>query len=328
MPTPLMEPTPTSGVTPQLQGRLARFDDPWGVTWRVRNKIAGIDLRRSYRFQAARFRELDLHEPVFIIGAPRSGTTTLFRLLGAHPELHTLGHEGHDCWRRFHHPRRSGWDSDWVTAEDVSTRERSFVRRWFVARLGEGRMVEKTPENCWRIPYLLELFPDAHVVWLKRDPRAVVNSMLNGWRDPLGRFRTYYVPDRLAIGGYSHERRWCFGLVEGWRDLRSAPLSDVVAEQFRQYVAGALSGRELVADDRWHEVRFEDLIAAPSASTEALLGRLGLASAAPVLERAQRLPTAAENALGAVPSDWRHNADEVLPIVERVHDVIRASGYP
>lgn len=309
-----------SRVAEQVPGRLRRIDDPWGLTWRVRNQVHKIDVRRSVRMQVARTRQVHFERPVFVVGAPRSGTTALFRTLGAHPDLASLGHEAHDCWRRFHHPRRTGWQSDWVPAGCVSPRERSFVNRWFHARLGDGRFVEKTPENALRIPYLLELFPDAHVVWVKRDPRAVVSSMLTGWRDPAGRFRSYYVPERLSIEGYDHSSRWCFGLVDGWRDLRAAPLAKVVGEQWRQFTAGAVAGRELVPAEQWHEVQLEDLVERPTAVVGELLAALHLGDSRRVLTRAAALSERAEHSLGDRPGDWRENAEEVQSALDGLTD--------
>ena len=293
----------------------------------MRNQLVKTDVRRSVREQAARFRTLRLERPVFIVGAPRSGTTALFRTLGLHPALGTLGHEAHDCWRRFHHPRRTGWQSDWVPAGAVTARERSFVHRWFHARLGDGRFVEKTPENSLRIPYLLELFPDAHVVWLKRDPRSVLSSMLNGWRDPEGRFRSYYVPERLSIDGYGHRSRWCFGLVDGWRDLRSSTLPEVVREQWCQFTAGALAGRDLVPEGRWHEVHLEDFTARPHAVVTDLLERLELPQSADVSARAAAVATAGEHSLGPRPGDWRDNEDDVRAMLAGLDALVEAVGY-
>ena len=306
---------------------LRRLDDRWGLTWRVRHRLREIDPARSLRMQLARLRTLDLDRPIFIVGAPRSGTTTLFRLLGAHPDLRSLGHEGHDCWRHFHHPRRDGWQSDALDAADVTSRERSFVHRWFYARLGDGRFVEKTPENAMRIPYLLELFPRAHVVWAKRDPEATLRSMLNGWRDANGTFRSYYVPEELHIPGLAADRRWCFGLVHGWRDLRDAPLPEVVAEQWRQHVGGALAGRQLVAPERWHEVKLEDLVSAPDTTVSDLLEGLELAEAPSVLAHARELRERRENVMPrqAAPADA--DVDDVAVILRRLRSEITASGY-
>jgi hypothetical protein len=58
------------------------------------------------------------------------------------------------------------------------------------------RFVDKTPENCLRIPYPLELFPDASFVFLRRRPADNVSSLMAGWR-ARPRFPTYRLPERL-----------------------------------------------------------------------------------------------------------------------------------
>lgn len=320
--------TAPGGMQEQMGRFMRRLDDPWGIVWRVQNKIRGIDVRRTYRQQRARLLTLHQDRPVFVIGVPRSATTALYRVLSAHPELRSVGHEGHDCWRRFHHPRLGEWNSDWVGRGMVSGRERSFVRRWWYARVGDGRFLDKTPCNAMRIPYLLDLYPDAHIVWMKRDPRAVLNSLLAGWGHPRGRFRTYFVPEELAIPGYRSTHQWCFGLIEGWRELRTSPIAAIVAEQYRQYSNGALRGRKEVPPDQWHEIAMEDLLRAPETTMTVLLSRLGLPRDDAVMERARALGERAENTMSASgPADWRHHEEAVIELVGELRDVIAASGY-
>ena len=57
---------------------------------------------------------------------------------------------------------------------------RTYVRarnRLFPPR-GPVRLVEKTPENCLRLPFLLALFPDARVLYLTREGHSNVHSLI------------------------------------------------------------------------------------------------------------------------------------------------------
>lgn len=314
----------------QVPSRLRRFDDPWGLVWRVNNGLRALDVKRSVRLQVARVAPIDVERPILVMGVPRSATTAVFRLLGEHPDLNTLGHEGHDCWRRYQHPRRKGWASDWATADDIVPGEAAFVRRWFGSRLGPGRFVDKTPENAFRVPYLMGLFPDAHVVAVHRDPRRVLSSLLSGWRHPEGRFRSYFVPDELAIADYEPTRQWCYGLIDGWRDLRSAPIPEIVEEQYRQYVRGLVQGREAVAPAQWHDVYVEDLFADPVTITSALLEAMDLPSDPRVLAAAETLPQRRDNAMVAgpvTPPAPAADDDEVAELVSRLASEIASLGY-
>src|SRR5690554_3785853 len=60
-----------------------------------------------------------LLKPIIILGAPRSGTTILYRCLALHPELWHLPDESHHILEGPFHPARTGIDSNRVTASDM-----------------------------------------------------------------------------------------------------------------------------------------------------------------------------------------------------------------
>ena len=81
------------------------------------------------------------------------------------------------------------------------------------------RFVEKTPNTCLKIPFLQRCFPGARFVFLHRDPRETIASLIEGWLEGArsGRFVTY----RDLPGGLP---RWCFFLPPGWRSLSDLAL--------------------------------------------------------------------------------------------------------
>ena len=301
---------------------LSRFEDPWGIVWRVSNLARRISLSRTVKFGAALLREQRFDRPLFIIGAPRSGTTAVFRWLAAAPGFGSLPREGHDLWRAYHHPRYGGWKSDAVGSGELGLGERRFAGAFLRSYFSEARFVEKTPENSFRVPYILDLFPDARFLVVRRDPLATMRSLINAWRDPTGRFRSYYVPEELRIPDYPHSRQWCFALIEGWRELRSSPIPEIAGAQWSAFADALREARGRVASGRWMEIRLEDLIERSdevSAQVHAFAGIDPDRRLAEALETVTRDPVYALNSGGG--------DEDVQALAPRFEEKILASGY-
>ncbi len=119
------------------------------------------------------------------------------------------------------------------------------LRNWILPGSPDStiRLLEKTPENCLRLPFLEALFPDAKVIYLVRDGRANVSSLMEGWRHP-HLFPGYQVPERVAVPGV-HRDRWAFALIPGWRELLESPLEEVCAWQWVQCNEAVIAHRDI-----------------------------------------------------------------------------------
>ncbi|MGH7658901.1 MAG: sulfotransferase family protein, partial [Gemmatimonadales bacterium] len=151
-----------------------------------------------------------LRQPIIILGCNRSGTTLLFNNLSAHPETWSLYIESQDIFYR-HHPIDPDM-GDRVTDPPDQDEEQDIERYFYAhghnkeffkdtAALGRIsrkllqrpvnplykraplRLVEKTPANTLRIPYLAALFPDAKWLFLVRRGEDVVSSLMEGWKN-------------------------------------------------------------------------------------------------------------------------------------------------
>jgi LPS sulfotransferase NodH len=149
--------------------------------------------------------------PVFIVSTPRSGSTLLFETLVGAPGLFSTGRESHARIERVadFHPGKRGWSSNRLTAQDASPEAVETMAELFYADLrdrdgkpatGAVRMLEKTPKNALRVPFFAAAWPDSLFVYLYRDVRQTLASMMEAWAS--GHFRG--CPAGLASRGHCY----------------------------------------------------------------------------------------------------------------------------
>lgn len=122
--------------------------------------------------------ESDLSRPILVIGAPRSGTTLLAGLLSSHRQL-VYADEPRLVWRWGNDSK-----SDMLQPLDARPEVVRHIRAAFgeLVSSGQGsRLLEKTPANTVRLPFVNEVFPDAIYVHIIRDGYASILSSVRYW---------------------------------------------------------------------------------------------------------------------------------------------------
>lgn len=264
--------------------------------------------------------------PVIIVSPPRSGSTLLFETLSRAPELFTVGGESHRIIESIPelHPANRGWPSNRLTADDATVECYVHLHRNFLhnmrdrngtraARDGHPvRLLEKTPKNALRIPFLADVFPDATFVYLYRDPRETISSMLDAWRS--GRFVTYpALPDWDGPP-------WSLLLTPGWRDLRGRSLAEIVVDQWCRTTTTILDDLDALGPDRWCVASYDRLVSDPAAEIGQLCEYLGLDWD---VDLSGALPESRHTVDSPHPDKWRRNADELEAAWEPVREVAR-----
>jgi hypothetical protein len=172
--------------------------------------------------------------PVFISGCNRGGTSILSLLLGQHPQLRNVGkgphHEGQWIWkRRFYDGSHHRWAvPPWLatlrkTEADATPEILEYFRQAFASACAGTRMVEKTPSNAIRIPFINCLYPDCTVIHVLRDGRHTAASLMaRGVPMPYAPHQwvsvhTIALPDMEALGP---ER----GLLVRYEELLETPM--------------------------------------------------------------------------------------------------------
>jgi hypothetical protein len=116
---------------------------------------------------------------VFIVGSPRSGTTLLGEILDRHPDI-SQWYEPYFVWDR--HFRLASDDER--TAADVTPRVFKQIFSDFSSfykRTGSRIVVDKSPRNSLKIPFIVKIFPEARFIHIIRDGRDATLSIHKEW---------------------------------------------------------------------------------------------------------------------------------------------------
>ena len=263
-----------------------------------------------------------LEKPVFIVAAPRSGSTLLFDTLACSTGFNTFGGEAHWLIEGVEalRPGAPGIDSNRLTAKQATAQISGRIREAAVARLqGTGggapvlgaRMLEKTPKNSLRISFLEQVFPDARFIFLWREPRENLSSIMEAWRS--GSWVTY-----PAVPGW--DGPWSLLLPPGWQQLRGAPLEKVAAWQWLQANEIALEDLQQLPREDWTAVGFHELVADPAGTVRRVCEFVGVAFDEALQRRtASALPQSRSTHTPPAADKWRRNEaaiERVLPDVE------------
>jgi len=259
----------------------------------------------------------NVRRPVFLVGAPRSGTTFLGACLGELPEIsYHFEPVATKTAARYVYEGRWG----------IKKAERFYrsVYAWLMRVHFDGDLVfaEKTPRNSFIIPFLYHCFPDARFIHIIRDGRDAALSMRNkpwlqvaqqtsGKREPggyrYGPYARFWVePDRIDEFERTSDIRRC---IWAWRRHTEAALGD---------------GSSL-APEQYHELRYESLVHHPTEEGDRLLHFLEI--------RGPRSRRFFQSALEGVKVDsvgrWQRqlSVGEVREMHAEAGDLLKGLGY-
>lgn len=277
-----------------------------------------------------------IEKPIFIIGCNRSGTTLLFRNLSEHPDLWSLYVEAQDV---FH----SRFPVDAVEGERVSEpaeshiesaireglfqqahNKEAFQDRPIIGRVPPKfiqrplnrlykppviRLVEKTPANSLRIPFLAAAFPDAQFIHVVRRGEPVVSSLMEGWK----------LWNNAPPGEPFSFKKWHYLTPPGWQEYTDEPLESICAFQWIESNRFAHSDLQQLEGGRSLLVKHEDLVGDPASEYSRILDFCGLRESGFFDSVISRANSRAYTTGGSAPSKekWRklHEVE-----IERIRD--------
>ena len=234
--------------------------------------------------------------PVLILGAARSGTKLLRRLLGAAPDAAVVPYgvpavwmEGNEDHPHDALPRSACTDA---TAQHIRRTLQTLAQGPSSASL----LIEKTSANTLRVPFVDAVYPRARFVHLVRDGVDVVESARRRWqaRPGLGyllrkalylrgtglRQGLRYLWNRLRGLGTSTPSLWGPHYPGMADDAAEHSLLEVCATQWRACVQSTLDALDTLPSERVLSLRYETLVRDPD-SVDRLARFTGMSDPAP-----------------------------------------------
>ena len=165
-----------------------------------------------------------------------------------------------ECWYLFANSMAVlNWDlqsgfsrwGDWLFQQDMSIPYQEYRRTLQLLAHWKptGRFVLKCPEHMWFLDTLLDVFPDACIVWTHRDPVSVIPSYCS----------------MISLTW----RTW-------WGFIDPAKVGDHITHRFRLGMDRATAVRDRVGSDRFFDLNYEDLVADPVRATHNIHSHFGL----------------------------------------------------
>ncbi len=269
-----------------------------------------------------------LSRPLFIVAAPRSGSTLLFETLAVTPQLCTLGGEAHWLVEGIPElrPDAPGVESNRLGAAHCSDAIAGKIVDALLSKLQDNqgrpanlgvelRVLEKTPKNALRIPFFDAVFPDARFVFLWRDPRESLASIIEAWRS--GNWTTY--PQLEGWDG-----PWSLLLPPGWRALRGKGLEEIAAYQWECANRFVLDDLAALPCDRWRSVCYADLVSRPKETIQLICRFAKIEFDAALAQRVSApLPRSRYTQTPPAAEKWRAHEEAILRVLPTVDSTWR-----
>lgn len=309
--------------------------------------------------------------PVFIISCPRSGSSLLFKLLSESPELWSSYRESHYFWEKFLTDKRDPIFSMYLDEKDFKESDhealedlyhlntfnneglgeltrvlffRDKLKPLFNAYLGlnklmkkyilgleEYRVIDKTPPNVFRVKYINKLFPDAKYIFLTRDGRTNISSLIDAWLSTGNlfsfKFREFYeYNSRINIEGYSG-KVWKFLNPPGWETyLDGKSIEEICAFQWLSANQYALEAFSEMSSDKYLHVRYEDILADKESSLERICKFIDIEFSSSIRQMIEKNPQVSIVS-GPRKDKWLKNKEKIDHIVPLINEMQQKLGY-
>jgi hypothetical protein len=185
---------------------------------------------------------------------------------------------------------------------------------------GSLRIVDKNPKHVYRFPFLRAVFPDAKFIFLVRDGRSNIASLIEGWES--GQFQTYLLPRPGGQGTL----QWSFELPPDWQAWMEKPMIEQCAWQWiaaNEFVTRATA---YLKPTEGMVVSYERLVASPLVEMERICQLLKV-EMDPAMRRLCAAPPEINFLTRPSPEKWRNRAADLAKVDHLIRPMMETLGY-
>ena len=235
----------------------------------------------------------ELKPPIILVGNTRSGATMVQKVIATHPDV-VEWFEPNALWL-YPDPGRI---HDEFEESDATDKAKRYIRKRFLKyqRANGNRIImEKTPQNLLRIPYVRAIFPEAIFLFMVRDPFSFISSVEYKWQLTVtGRGIVRRLKDTPVSQLHHWMRRYIVQQINkrilrrkylsiwGPRykgiqdDLKTHDLLTVIARQWSVCSAKAEKDMATFEEGQILRLKYEDFVEDPVSDLERICAHCGL----------------------------------------------------
>lgn len=281
----------------------------------------------------------ELKPPIILLGNTRSGTTIVQNILSTHPDL-VKWYEPNALWL-YADPGRI---YDKFDESDATDKVKKYIREKFLKyqKLNGNRVImEKSPQNILRIPYVRAIFPEATFLYIVRNPFSFISSVEYKWqktitgRGILRRLKDtpisqlpYWVRRYVMQQFNKRVLRKKYLSIWGprynniYEDLKTHDLLTVIARQWSECSRQAEEALALFGKGQIFRLRYEDFVENPIPNMESICAHCGLEMTGEMVKAANATVKADRQ------TKWqRFTPDDLIRILPEIDEEMHRHGY-
>lgn len=281
----------------------------------------------------------ELKPPIILFGNTRSGSTIVQKVMAVHPDI-VPWYEPRTLWL-FADPGRRHEEFE---ENDATDKVKRYIRKQFLKfqkQHGNRVVLEKTPANILKIPYVRSIFPEATFLFIVRNPFSFISSVELKWQRPITSkgirrnlkstpiTQLHHYAGRLFMQRFD---KWILRrkYMSIWgprykgidQDVKKHSMLTVIARQWSECSKKAEKDLALFSNGQVLRLRYEDFVEDPISDMKRICAHCGL-------EMTNKMVMAAKEWVKSDRQDkWRRfDPRDLANILPEIEDEMQRHGY-